>query len=569
MNKILIPFLLLLLGHSITAQTYVRYNHVGYTPSRDKRVIVMSENDLGDQPWQLIDSLKQVVLSGKIGLSKAQKSAHTPLDFNYEIDLSSVKTIGNYTLICAETKTPISIKTHAYDFIPKDVLRYIRVHRSGTKECLDHKASHKGDRSCKVMRSTGDNSVWEIDTATKKVNMKGGWYDAGDYIKFTLTSAYACYLILRSYEAYPELFDYKVHSASELNDILDEALHGLEYLSKTLPDPKTFIIQVGGHEDHNQGVRLPEFDELNGFRECYAAHSPTQMGYTAAALALGSKIFKDIPEYQEHAKRYEEKAKAIYDQMIKEEHIAWVQSGWENFYKDDSPYDNQALAAIELYNLTGERNYLTKAKELAHLAKSAYWVSWGSAHMIVHNRIYAKDKELFEYLETDLNTFEGISQQHGNIWGVPHKYTWATLYSFLGVANGAMLFQESTKLKKRFNEIPLDVLDYSLGMNNWGIAMVASEKIPNSVENIYSQIYRLKPKLYPTGAIAEGPGDMATHRSLKQYFQIDEDNPFDKFNTSAVVFYDDETDFQTMETTIGGLADGLFFYTLIAKKYAK
>ena len=93
--------------------------------------------------------------------------------------------------------------------------------------------------------------------------------------------------------------------------------------------------------------------------------------------------------------------------------------------------------------------------------------------------------------------------------------------------------------------------------------MVASENIPNSVENIYSQVYRIKTKLFPTGAIAEGPGDKATHDRLKKYFKQPEPNPFDEFNSSEAVFYDNEHDFQTMETTICGLADGLLFFTLI------
>ena len=181
--------------------------------------------------------------------------------------------------------------------------------------------------------------------------------------------------------------------------------------------------------------------------------------------------------------------------------------------------------------------------------------------MIAHNRLLNYSEEALLPLKTDMDYFKEIAKEENNLWGVPHKYTWSTLYSYFGVANSAMLM--SLKDNKDYLPFAYNVLDYTLGKNNWGKAMVASEKIPNSVENIYSQIYWIKTKLFPTGAIDEGPGDKATHDRLKQYFKLPTETPFDEFNTDQAVFYDYEHDFQTMETTICGLADGLLFFTLI------
>ena len=66
----------------------------------------------------------------------------------------------------------------------------------------------------------------------------------------------------------------------------------------------------------------------------------------------------------------------------------------------------------------------------------------------------------------------------------------------------------------------LDVLDYTLGKNNWETAFVASEQIPNSIRNVYSQIYKLEPKHFPTGDISERPGDRTTHEKVKTYSKI-------------------------------------------------
>jgi len=206
----------------------------------------------------------------------------------------------------------------------------------------------------------------------------GGWYDAGDYIKFTLTCAYTTYNLLRAYEINPAIFQKKLYSQSNKVDVLDEARHGLEFLMKTMPTGRNeFIIQVGGADDHNEGNRLPENDALDGQREVYAAFSRTQMGYTAAALALGARIFNLIGETTD-ATRYQNQAIAIFTKAESSFVAdAWWEGGGEVFYADATYQDNMSLAAYELYRITGTASYLTKAQNYANAAGAANWASWG------------------------------------------------------------------------------------------------------------------------------------------------------------------------------------------------
>ena len=97
------------------------------------------------------------------------------------------------------------------------------------------------------------------------------------------------------------------------------------------------------------------------------------------------------------------------------------------------------------------------------------------------------------------------------------------------------------------------------------MAFICSDSIENDACNTYSQIYKLQTNLTPTGAVAEGPGDRATHEQLKQYFKIPKEYPLEKFNSSGTVFYNLNTNFQTMESTIVGEAEALLFFTLIDK----
>jgi len=528
MNQLKFFLLIMMVSQTVLGKFYIRYNHLGYVPERSKELVILSEEDLVGKEWSIkVKGGKTEELKGLVGLSRNDQGPHTPFKFNYKIEFTDLKKIGDYQFELGEEIVPIIITESPYDFIPSDILRYFRVQRSGTKHTLDHKSSHSGDRRCVIHKRKDDkNDQWGLlDELPRKANMRGGWYDAGDYIKFTLTTAYSAYIMLLSYEMNPDLFQQKKYSKTDFNDLLDEASWGLEYLMKTYPKEKDFIIQVGGF------------------------------------LSLGAKVFQSYDSVR--AKKYLDMAEKIYEKAINYKECAWVKQGWETFYADETPYDNLHLASVELYRTTKKEKYLIDAKKYSDLSNRAYWSSWGNLDNIAHLRFYEFDKTgTTKYTVEDLNFFKSKADNKTNIWGMPHPYTWGSLYSFLGVGNLSMIYKLNTK-EGTYDSHYLDVLDYTLGKNNWGTAFVASEQIPNSIRNIYSQIYKLQPKRYPTGAISEGPGDRATHERLKTYFKIPKDAKEEKFNASSVVFYDLDSNFQTMETTIVGLADGLLFFTLI------
>ena len=82
-----------------------------------------------------------------------------------------------------------------------------------------------------------------------------------------------------------------------------------------------------------------------------------------------------------------------------------------------------------------------------------------------------------------------------------------------------------------------NVIDYTFGKNNWGVSFLASKQLPNSVQNIYSQTYYLQPELFPTGAIAEGPGDLEGHLENVKWFDLSKESyDLEIFNTQKVVF---------------------------------
>jgi hypothetical protein len=556
---------LLLSAAGARAESWVRYNQAGYTPDRPKQLLVMSDAALDGQPW-IVQRDGAVVLEGAFGESVAAAGPHTPLPFNYSLDLTALGEVGSYELTVPEA-APVTLRVseNPYGFLINQVLRHLRVARSGTDDTLLHPASHLGDASAPLYRIAGDpaDGAWEPDPSGENVDMLGGWYDAGDYIKFTLTNAYTTYFLLRAYAANPSAFT-KELSTSALVDVLDEAKFGLDYLMKTYPSEDVFVIQVSTGADHQVGYRLPQNDTRDGEREALAALSPTHMAYTAAALARGAQVFRDVGQ-EELAASYGERAVAIWNRMRQPDVLtesAFERDPANDFYRDQTIADNVALAAVELYGWSGDASYLDAAR--SERSTGGYWASWGNVDVFANLAIGEHDGAAASDAASELAYFIGNGRAAGNVWNTPLQYTWASLTNWMGVGSAAGLAARGATPPDGTQELYWSMLDYTLGKNNWGLAMIASEDLPASIRNIYSQIYTLTGE-FPTGAVSEGPGDRETHDQMQQWFSGPLDTSLEAFNTDAAVFYDDEKDFMTQEAVIVGQAQAVLLLALASE----
>jgi hypothetical protein len=535
---------------------FIRANMAGYKPDRSKKAIVLSDNDINGAEWRVTQN-GAVILSGKLSDGKNGDDVHVKQRFYYEIDFSDLKETGAYALELAGADTlKVIVDVDPYAKFAAQALYHLRTVRSGCPTPLTN-AGHLKDSEAIVYIVDGDwkEGKWKKAVPHRTIDMRGGHYDAGDYIKFTLTMASLTWHLLRAYEENPGMFE-KIRNGSGLPDILDEAKYSLDYLTKTFPDENTFVIQVGAGEDHNEGWRLAENDALDGKRPAFCALSRTHMGAAAASLALGAVIFKDF--YKEAATLYESKAVAIYARAKKDDTLtsAFERDATNDFYYDKTDADNMALAAAELYRLTKNDVYLADGKQYA--PPPAGSVSWGILNGNANCRLAqqgdADAKERF--------LKEVAAYKWDNAWQLPGgRYSWGSLPVWMGMANNHKIAQ------RHFNgqavSVPLlGVLDYTFGRNNWGIGMVASEDMPYTIRRVYNYVTNVLGKL-AVGAMSEGPGNRETHDSFKHYFSKQEgEGPFERFNTAAAVFTDDSYDFMIAESTIWGQGNLLLMLAL-------
>lgn len=548
--------LLFISSHFVNGQNiYVRYNQAGFKSNRAPVFVINADEQIKDLKWK-VDSAGVTIAKGELGKPFTGKGDHSNFAFNYEVQVNYPFTNGLYQFVLNEQSYDFKVAAQPYvQFLPQ-ILRYLKQQRSGDENVVDKVPGHFGDSSCTVYYKNAKSSVWEQHPDNLKVNVLGGWYDAGDYLKFTLTNAYTTYMLLRALEQGGRQFD-----ASLKVSLKDEILFGLDYLKRCQINDSLFVIQVGDERDHNLGDRLPS-EDTNPHRYAYVANSKPHFALMAATYSIASRVLFENDSIKREA--FLITAEDFFKKSLDERNLAWYQKGHEVFYADKSAYDNIVLAAAELLKTTSKKIYENKIQYYSTMAGMGYWASWSDLNLHAHNLAGVYYKRSSAFALNELEYFQGIANQPNNIWNVPHEYTWGSLYSFFNVATNAKLYGELYD-NDQFDYLADAVLDYTFGKNNWGVSFLASQQLSNSVRNIYSQTYKLLPDLFPTGAIAEGPGDLEGHLENKRWFSLSaESYASEAFNTQKVVFFDDNTDFQTMETTIAGLADGFFFLTCVS-----
>ena len=192
---------------------------------------------------------------------------------------------------------------------------------------------------------------------------KGGWFDAGDHFKFTLTNAYSAAILAWGYLEYKSTVDKQGLGETYRNNVQ----WGLDYLMQC--DRNGKIIGTvgdfeGGSTDHNIWCSAEVYlrkHHLNGgdwTRPYDEIKDSTTIALSAAALAEGYLMFKDTqPEkadaYLKQAKKYFTTADEIRDNE---------NGAMGSMYKPSSWVDDCMFAAIWLYRATGDDSYMDKVK---------------------------------------------------------------------------------------------------------------------------------------------------------------------------------------------------------------
>ena len=199
------------------------------------------------------------------------------------------------------------------------------------------------------------------DGADVGVDLTGGYYDAGDHVKFALPIASTAATIAWSIYEFENAFK----KIKQLDEALDAIKWGTDYLIKSHTGPNEFYFQVGdGHTDHEwwgPAEVVEEFVDRPSFKADMTNMATTPIAATAAALAFAAIIFEeDQPEYAaeclEHAQQLYEFGYATQNDDYYNEIAGDFYKSWSGFW------DELAAAGVLLYINTNDPSYLEEAE---------------------------------------------------------------------------------------------------------------------------------------------------------------------------------------------------------------
>ncbi|KAF9596430.1 hypothetical protein IFM89_011259 [Coptis chinensis] len=127
------------------------------------------------------------------------------------------------------------------------------------------------------------------DGSDAKIDLVGGYYDAGDNVKFGLPMAYTITMLAWSVVEFRE----QLNAKNELVHALEAIKWGTDYLIKAHPEANVLYVEVGeGHSDHDCWQRPEDMTTPRPSYKIDASHPGSDVaGETAAALAAASMVF--------------------------------------------------------------------------------------------------------------------------------------------------------------------------------------------------------------------------------------------------------------------------------------
>ncbi len=207
---------------------------------------------------------------------------------------------------------------------------------------------------------------WRADS-TMTDEIKGGWYDAGDHVKFNLPMSYTASMLAWGLYQYPD----GIEKVGEMTNYVNNLTFVLDYLAACdLGDEVVF--QVGnGTIDHTWWgpVEVYEYGmadsgtSIEEARQTYKASEGCSavFGGMAAALAAGYCALQGhveqsvLDDYLAHAENIFSLA------STNPGNDTYQNSNASNFYRSSHFYDELFYAANWLYIATGNQDYLDKA----------------------------------------------------------------------------------------------------------------------------------------------------------------------------------------------------------------
>jgi len=592
------------------AAAFVRVNQVGYPSTASKRAYLMAGGLETGATFAIKNSSGATVSNGPIGADLGSWSSTLP--HVYAIDFAGVTAAGTYTVSVTgpipATSPSFRIDTGAnlYRIALTNSLSFFQNERDGASfipSALRTAGAHLNDANAMTYLTPSANSSGrfsgDLSPLGRHVDGSGGWWDAGDYIKFVQTTSYTVDLLLAGVRDFPA----QMGSTSTTSNFTAEAKFGTDWLLRMWDDAsRTLYYQVGigsGNAkitgDHDIW-RLPQADDTFGgsdpryryirnrpvFRAAPpgALISPNLAGRLSAAFAECYQVFKSTDVA--FANRCITAAQHIYTLADTNPSGRLLTVIPFSFYPEDEWQSDMELGATELYFAVASGGLPAglNTDALFYLREAAHWANGyitgpfdasdtlnlydvsGLAHYELHRAITqagnpsgletsqaALVADLKKQLDGALAQGATDPFQFGFPWDV-----WDTTSHGAGLSVMASEYGQLTG-STTYRDWSGRWLSNILGANAWGTSLIVGDGttfphcMQHQVTNIAGSLDGSPPIL--AGAVVEGPNGTLYHGSLSGMRPCPANgvDVFAPFNSTAK-FKDNVESFSTVEPAI-------------------
>ncbi len=433
MQRLLLSFSALILPLSVYAQTissYIVTDQLGYRPAA-KKVAILRDPVVGydaassytpGTSYALVDATNSnPVFTASAVAWSAGATDNVSGDKIWRFDFSSYVTPGRYYVLDMTNNVrsyEFDIREEVYNTALKYAMRSFFYQRSGFAKQAPYAetgwldgASHVGplqDKQCRIFSAPND-------IATQR-DVHGGWYDAGDYNKYTVWTGNYIIELLKAYEENPTAWtdDYNIpESGNTIPDILDEIKWGMDYLLRLQKTDGSLISIVG--------VAHASPPSSATGRSLYGNVNTSATLKAAASYAYGAKIFANagLGCYADSLKAASKKA---WDWAVANPSVVWSNNdpayvsavggvGGGDMEVDDYGRTLFKLeAAVHLFDLTGSTVYQTffdNNYTASHLIQWYYTYPFEQAHqetMLYYTKLNGATSSVVNTIKSRYNT---------------------------------------------------------------------------------------------------------------------------------------------------------------------
>ena len=342
------------------------------------------------------------------------------------------------------------------------------------KNFLFFEANRSGDLG-------SDNRIeWRSDSTLKDGSdvgrdLEGGYFDAGDHIKFIQPMAWSNTMLAWGGIDYKEAYQ----RSGQMDELRDAVKWGADWFLKaheTDSKGKTsrLWVQVGDKSDHYHWVAPEQIDKVTARKSYYIDASrpgSDAAAGSASALASASMLFKGADNA--YADKLLKNAEALYEfaETYKGKYSDSVPQASPMYTSWSGYWDELAAGGAWLYKATGKQKYLDKAESYFknNVGGLGDWTYAADDHSYGAAMILAQESDDSFFKGQVKNWLDTWVQGKGNVkytpGGFAHRAQWASIPLNMSTAFAAEWYNDHIEKNKSYSDFATKQVNYVLGDN--------------------------------------------------------------------------------------------------------